>query len=128
MAQIDKPITGLLLDLKARGLLDDTLVIWGGEFGRTPTAQKGGSEMGRDHPPEGFTMWMAGGGVRPGHRYGQTDDFGYYATDGRCTIHDFHATILHLLGLDHERLTYRHAGGDFRLTDVHGDVATGVLA
>ena len=128
VAQIDKPITGLLLDLKARGLLDDTLVIWGGEFGRTPTAQKGGSEMGRDHHPEGFTMWMAGGGVRPGHRYGQTDDFGYYATDGRCTIHDFHATILHLLGLDHERLTYRHAGRDFRLTDVHGDVATGVLA
>ena len=126
--QIDLPITGLLIDLKQRGLLDDTLVVWGGEFGRTPTVQKGTGELGRDHHPEGFTMWMAGGGVKKGYRYGATDEFGYYATENRCTIHDFHATILHLLGLDHEKLTYRHAGRDFRLTDVHGNVATDILA
>lgn len=128
VAQIDRPITGLLLDLKSRGLLDDTLVLWGGEFGRTPTSQKGQSEPGRDHHTEGFTMWMAGGGVRGGMRYGKTDEFGYYAVEDRCTIHDLHATILHLLGLDHERLTYRHLGRDFRLTDVAGEVATKILA
>ncbi len=126
--QIDKPITGLIRDLKARGLLDDTLVIWAGEFGRTPTVQKGGAEPGRDHHPEGFTLWMAGGGVKGGVRYGATDEFGYYAVENRFTIHDFHATLLHLLGLDHERLTIRHAGRDYRLTDVHGHVAKEILA
>ncbi len=127
VGQIDRPITGLLQDLKSRGLLDDTLVIWGGEFGRTPTVQKGDGELGRDHHPEGFTMWMAGGGVKRGFRYGKTDEFGYYAVEDRCTIHDLHATILYLLGLDHTRLTYRHAGRDFRLTDVQGQVAEKIL-
>ena len=125
--QIDQPITALLQDLRQRGLLDDTLLIWGGEFGRTPTVQKGNAEPGRDHHPEGFTLWMAGGGVKPGFRYGATDEFGYYATEDRCTIHDFHATVLHILGLDHEKLTYPHAGRDFRLTDVHGNVAEKIL-
>lgn len=123
VAQIDQPITGLIKDLRCRGLLDDTLVVWGGEFGRTPTVQKGNNEPGRDHHPEGFTMWMAGGGVKGGLRYGRTDDYGYYAIENRCTIHDLHATILHLLGLDHERITFEHAGRDYRLTDVHGQVA-----
>jgi hypothetical protein len=126
--QIDKPIAGLLIDLKKRGLLDDTLVLWGGEFGRTPTVQVGKAEVGRDHHPEGFTMWLAGGGVKAGFRYGRTDDYGYYAVENRCTIHDLHATLLHLLGLDHERLTWHHSGRDFRLTDVSGQVATGILA
>ena len=126
--EIDQPITALILDLRSRGLLEDTLVIWGGEFGRTPTVQKGNAEVGRDHHPEGFTMWMAGGGVKQGVRYGATDEFGYYAIQNRCTIHDFHATILHLMGIDHLRLTHRHAGRDFRLTDVHGVVADGILA
>ena len=128
VAQIDKPTTGLLLDLKARGLLEETLVLWGGEFGRTPTIQKGEGPVGRDHHPDGFTMWMAGGGVKPGYRYGATDELGYHAVENRCTIHDLHATILHLMGLDHERLTYRHLGRDFRLTDVEGDVARSILA
>ena len=122
--EVDLPIAGLLADLKARGLLEDTLIWWGGEFGRTPTAE--GS--GRDHNQEGFTMWLAGGGVKGGLRYGATDDYGYYATENKVHIHDMHATILHLLGLDHERLTYRHAGRDFRLTDVHGNVVTDVLS
>ncbi len=126
--QIDRPIAGLITDLKARGLLEDTLILWGGEFGRTPTVQKGSGELGRDHHPEGFTMWMAGGGVKGGYRYGSTDDYGYYAVEDRCTIHDLHATLLHLLGLDHERLTYRYAGREFRLTDVEGTVATKILA
>ena len=126
--QIDKPITGLLLDLKRRGMLDDTLVVWGGEFGRTPTVQVGKAEPGRDHHPEGFTMWLAGAGVKGGCRYGKTDDYGYYAVEDRCTIHDLHATLLHLLGLDHERLTWHHNGRDHRLTDVFGKVATKVLA
>ncbi len=126
--QIDQPITGLLVDLKQRGLLKDTLVLWGGEFGRTPTVQVGNAEPGRDHHPEGFTMWMAGGGVKAGFRYGATDEYGYYATENRCTIHDLHATILHLLGLDHERLTWHHDGRDYRLTDVYGSVAKGILA
>src|SRR6266700_5637353 len=117
--EVDKPIAGLLKDLKSRGLLKDTLVLWGGEFGRTPTAQ--GSD-GRDHNPEAFTMWMAGGGVKPGLQYGSTDDYGYYAVENKVHFHDLHATILHLLGLDHKRLTYRYAGRDFRLTDVHGEV------
>jgi hypothetical protein len=126
--QIDKPITGLLTDLKKRGLLDDTLVLWGGEFGRTPTVQVGKAEVGRDHHPEGFTMWLAGGGVKAGFRYGKTDDYGYYAVENRCTIHDLHATLLHLLGLDHERLTWHDSGRDYRLTDVFGKVATDILA
>lgn len=117
--EVDRPIAGLLYDLKARGLLDDTLVWWGSEFGRTPTAE---GPDGRDHNPEGFTMWLAGGGVRAGLRYGSTDDYGYFAAENKVHIHDLHATILHLLGLDHERLTYRHAGRDFRLTDVEGRV------
>lgn len=123
--EVDKPIAGLLADLKARGLLEDTLVWWGGEFGRTPTAE---GKNGRDHNPEGFTMWLAGGGVKGGFRYGTTDDYGYYAAENKVHIHDLHATILHLLGLDHERLTYRHAGRDFRLTDVEGNVVRDVLA
>jgi hypothetical protein len=128
VSQIDKPITGLIKDLKSRGLLDDTLVLWGGEFGRTPTVQVARGEAGRDHHTEGFTMWMAGGGVKGGYRYGATDEYGYYAIENRCTIHDLHATILHLLGLDHMRLTYPHAGRDFRLTDVYGEVAKGIIA
>ncbi len=123
--EVDKPIAGLLSDLKARGLLDRTLVLWGGEFGRTPTAQ--GTD-GRDHNPEGFTMWLAGGGVKRGLRYGATDDYGYYAARDKIHIHDLHATILHLLGLDHTRLTYRYAGRNFRLTDVHGEVVNGIVA
>ncbi len=117
--EVDLPIAGLLYDLKERGLLDDTLVWWGGEFGRTPTAE---GTNGRDHNPEGFTMWLAGGGVQGGLRYGSTDDYGYFAAENKVHIHDLHATILHLLGLDHERLTYRYAGRDFRLTDVEGNV------
>ncbi len=124
-AEVDKPIAGFLSDLKARGLLKDTLVLWGGEFGRTPTAQ---GNNGRDHNPHGFTMWMAGAGVKPGYAYGATDDYGYYAAEDKMHVHDLHATILHLLGLDHERLTYRYAGRDFRLTDVAGNVATDILA
>jgi hypothetical protein len=123
--EVDLPIAGLLRDLKSRGLLEDTLVWWGGEFGRTPVAESGN---GRDHNPEGFTMWLAGGGVKAGFRYGTTDDYGYYAAENKVHIHDLHATILHLLGLDHERLTYRYAGRDFRLTDVEGNVVDGVLA
>jgi len=129
-AEVDKPITGLLLDLKARGLLEDTLVWWGGEFGRTPTTEvstKGGA-VGRDHHTDGFTMWLAGGGVRGGLRYGKTDEYGYYTVENRCTIHDLHATLLHILGLDHTDLTYEYAGRDFRLTDVFGNVAHDVLS
>ena len=128
VGQIDKPITGLILDLKARGLLDDTLVLWGGEFGRTPTTQQGNGPVGRDHHPDGFTMWMAGAGVKGGLRYGKTDKFGYHAVENRCTIHDLHATILHLLGIDHTKLTYRSDGRDFRLTNIYGKVAKGILA
>jgi len=124
-AEVDKPIAGFLQDLKDRDLLRDTLVLWGGEFGRTPTAQ--GTD-GRDHNPHGFTMWMAGGGVKGGYAYGATDDYGYYAVENKMHVHDLHATILHLLGLDHQRLTHRHAGRDFRLTDVAGVVAKDILA
>ncbi len=123
--EVDRPIAGLLRDLKSRGLLEDTLVWWGGEFGRTPTVQ--GSD-GRDHHPHAFTMWLAGAGVKPGFSYGITDDYGFYLTDQKVHIHDLHATILHLLGLDHEALTYRSGGRDFRLTDVHGDVVKAILA
>jgi hypothetical protein len=124
--EVDKPIAGLLKDLKRRGLLQDTLVLWGGEFGRTPTSQ--GTTDGRDHNPEGFTMWMAGAGVRGGMRYGATDEYGYYAQENPMHIHDVHATLLHLLGMDHQRLTFRYAGRDFRLTDVAGKVHDGILA
>ncbi len=123
--EVDQPIGGLLTDLKARGLLEDTLVWWGGEFGRTPCVQ---GSNGRDHNPDGFTMWLAGGGAKPATRYGATDEFGYYAALDKVHIHDLHATILHLLGLDHLQLTHRYAGRDFRLTDVYGDVVDGVIA
>jgi len=128
--QTDKPIAGLLKDLKQRGLLEDTLVVWGGEFGRTPDAKTpdGKIKDGRDHNAGGFTMWMAGGGVKPGFEYGQTDEHGYKAIEGKIGIHDLHATMLHLLGLDHTQLTYRHAGRDFRLTDVHGHVVKDIMA
>ena len=122
---IDKPIAGLLTDLSQRGMLEDTLVLYGGEFGRTPDAQNGD---GRDHNAKGFTMWMAGGGVKGGLEYGATDEYGAEAVDGRVHIHDWHATILHLMGLDHEQLTYNHAGRDFRLTDVHGNVVRDIIA
>lgn len=123
---IDQPIAGLLTDLKARGLLDETLVLWSGEFGRTPFAQGGGD--GRDHNPFGFSLWLAGGGIRGGMTYGATDDYGYKAVENKVEIHDLHATMLYLLGLDHERLTYRFGGRDYRLTDVHGHVVKAILA
>jgi hypothetical protein len=122
---IDKPIAGLLGDLRARGILDETLVLWGGEFGRTPYAQ---GRDGRDHNHRGYTTWMAGGGARGGYAHGATDESGYQAVEGRVHVHDWHATILHLLGLDHERLTYRYAGRDMRLTDVRGTVVRDVIA
>jgi len=129
---VDKPIAGLLKDLKARGLLAETLVIWGGEFGRTPCAQipENGqrSKIGRDHNPYGFTMWMAGGGVKPGIVHGATDDYGYFAVENKVHMNDLHATMLHLLGLDHKRLTYRYSGRDMRLTDVAGNVVKEILA
>jgi len=121
----DKPVAGLLADLKERGLLEDTLVWWGGEFGRTPFSQSGD---GRDHNPRGFTTWLAGGGVKPGTSYGATDELGDTAVENKVHMHDLHATLLHLLGLDHEKLTYRYAGRDFRLTDVHGRVIRGILS
>ena len=121
----DKPIAGLLADLESRGLLKDTLVLWGGEFGRTPYAQ---IDDGRDHNHTGFTTWMAGGGVKGGLRYGATDEFGYEAVDNKMHIHDWHATILHLLGLDHEQLTFPYAGRDMRLTDVKGNVHLDIIA
>src|SRR5688572_30616229 len=123
---VDKPISGLLADLKSRGLLEDTLVWWGGEFGRTPYAEKNGT--GRDHNPGGFTHWLAGAGVKRGFAHGATDDFGHLAVQDKVHMHDLHATILHLLGLDHERLTYRYAGRNFRLTDVYGHVVNEILA
>lgn len=123
---VDQPIAGLLTDLKRRGLLEDTLVWWGGEFGRTPYAEKNGT--GRDHNPGGFTVWLAGGGVKPGFAYGATDEFGHQAIENKVHMHDLHATILHLLGLDHEQLTYRFSGRNFRLTDVHGRVVQSIIA
>jgi hypothetical protein len=122
---VDRPIAGLLSDLKQRGLLEDTIVWWGGEFGRTPYSQ--GKGTGRDHNPGGFTVWLAGGGFKPGFAYGETDEFGFQGISGRVHMHDLHATLLHQLGLDHKRLTFRHAGRDFRLTDVHGEVVKDVL-
>ncbi len=125
---VDQGAAGLIRDLKQRGLLDETLVIWGGEFGRTPVAQGGGKDWGRDHHPHGFTMWMAGGGIKGGVTYGNTDEFGFHAVEDRVSVHDFHATALHCLGIDHERLTYRHQGRDFRLTDVSGYVLPDLLS
>jgi uncharacterized protein (DUF1501 family) len=127
----DRPIAGLLRDLKRRGLLDSTLVVWGGEFGRTPMVETNaalGRSLGRDHHPHAYTMWMAGGGVKPGIQYGLTDELGYNVVENPVHVHDLQATILHLLGLDHERLTYRYAGRDFRLTDIHGKLVSGILA
>jgi Protein of unknown function (DUF1501) len=123
--ETDLPIAGLLKDMKARGLFKDTLVLWAGEFGRTPWAQ---NADGRDHNPYGYTLWMAGAGVKPGFVYGATDEFGYHAVENRMHIHDLHATLLHLFGLQHDKLTYRYAGRDFRLTDVAGTVAQGIIA
>lgn len=123
---VDRPIAALLNDLKRRGLLEDTLLWWGSEFGRTPYAQSNGT--GRDHNPVGFTTWLAGAGVRGGYHHGETDELGHRAVTQKVHMHDLHATLLHLLGLDHERLTFRHAGRDFRLTDVHGRVVEQILA
>ena len=122
---LDRPTAGLILDLKSRGLLEDTLVLWTTEFGRMPTHQEG--TVGRDHNPDGFTVWMLGAGVRRGSSYGATDEFGRGAIDKPTTIHDFHATVLHLLGIDHEKLTYYHNGLERRLTDVHGRVIRDIL-
>jgi hypothetical protein len=122
---IDRPIAALLADLKRRGLLEDTLVVWGGEFGRTSTSESGD---GRDHNHWGFTVWLAGGGVKGGMAYGATDEFGFRAVENKVHVHDLHATLLHLLGIDHEKLTFRHSGRDFRLTDVHGTVVKDILA
>jgi uncharacterized protein (DUF1501 family) len=122
----DKPSAALIQDLKQRGLLEDTLVVWGGEFGRTPMVQ--GGDDGRDHHPNCFTMWLAGGGIKPGLTLGESDDFGFNAVKDKVHVHDLHATLLHLLGFDHTRLTYRFQGRDFRLTDVHGELVTKLLA
>ena len=124
-AAVDRPIAGLIQDLKQRGLLDETIILWGGEFGRTPSAQGGN---GRDHNPFGYTVFMAGGGLKPGYHHGTTDEFGYYAETKKVHLHDLHATLLHQLGLDHERLTYRFGGRDYRLTDVYGRVVKELLA
>jgi uncharacterized protein (DUF1501 family) len=127
----DQAAAALIVDLKQRGLLDDTLVIWGGEFGRTPMVETNaalGRSLGRDHHPQAFTMWLAGGGVKPGKTYGSTDDLGFHVATDPVHVHDLQATILHVLGFDHEKLTFHHAGRDFRLTDVHGKVVTGILA
>jgi hypothetical protein len=123
--EMDKATAALIRDLKRRGLLDETLVVWGGEFGRTPVSEAGD---GRDHNPYGFTMFMAGGGAKPGLAYGNTDEFGFKAVENPVSMHDLHATILHLLGLNHEKLTYRYAGRDFRLTDVYGKVVHDLIA
>ena len=126
-------MTALVKDLKMRGMLEDTLVIWGGEFGRTPMLQGNNGEgketaAGRDHHKDAFTMWMAGGGMKPGTTYGKTDDLGFRIAENPVHVHDFQATILHLLGIDHERLTYKYQGRDFRLTDIHGELIRGILS
>jgi uncharacterized protein (DUF1501 family) len=121
-------IGALLGDLKARGLLDSTLVVFATEFGRTPNTELFGTEPGHDHHPQACTVWMAGGGVRGGMSHGATDEYGYHPMEGRVDIHDLHATVLHLLGIDHRRLTYRHSGRDFRLTDMHGRVITPIVS
>ena len=123
----DQASAALIKDLKQRGMLDETLVIWGGEFGRTPMVQGGGQD-GRDHHPNAFTMWLAGGGIKPGITLGATDEFGFNVVEDPVHVHDLHATILHLLGFDHTRLTYRFQGRDFRLTDVHGEIVNKLLA
>jgi uncharacterized protein (DUF1501 family) len=122
----DRPVAALLKDLKARGLLERTLVVWGGEFGRTPVAQ--GNSAGRDHSPYGFSIWLAGGGVKGSLVYGATDEYGFHAVENKVEVHDLHATMLHLLGIDHKRLTYRFGGRDMRLTDIHGQVVHDILA
>ena len=123
--QVDQPLAALIKDLKSRGLLQDTLIIWAGEFGRTPFSQ---GSNGRDHNPYGFSVWMAGGGIQGGTIYGQTDELGYHVVENKCTVYDMWATVLHQLGLNHEKLTYRYAGRDVRLTDVHGNVLHDILA
>ena len=133
-SQCDKAIGALISDLKRLGLFEETLILWGGEFGRTPTVElpqagaNAGKVNGRDHNHWGFTMWLAGGGVKGGMTYGATDEFGFQAAENRVHVHDLHATLLHLLGFDHERFTYRYAGRDFRLTDVHGHVVRDIIA
>jgi uncharacterized protein (DUF1501 family) len=130
-ATTDQASAALVLDLKQRGLLDDTLVIWGGEFGRTPMVESNpalGRSQGRDHHPQAYSLWMAGGGIRGGMTYGATDELGFHVVENPVHVHDLQATILHCLGFDHERLTYHHAGRDFRLTDVHGQVVRPILA
>jgi uncharacterized protein (DUF1501 family) len=122
---VDQPIAALIDDLKARGLFEDTLILWGGEFGRTPVSE---GAKGRDHNNHGFSVWLAGGGVRGGMTYGATDEFGFAAVENKVHVHDLHATILHLMGIDHEKLTYRYSGRDFRLTDVHGRVVHDIIA
>jgi arylsulfatase A-like enzyme len=131
VGQTDRPCAALLQDLKQRGLLDDTLVVWGGEFGRTPMNEdrtKNKDLIGRDHHPHAFSIWMAGGGIKRGFTYGATDDIGYHVVEGKMHVHDLQATILHCLGLDHTKLTYRFQGRDFRLTDVSGEVVSSLLA
>ena len=125
--ETDRACAALVRDLKQRGMLEDTLVVWGGEFGRTPMVQGGGND-GRDHHPNAFSMWLAGGGIKPGVTYGETDEFGFEVVKDRVHVHDLHATILHLLGFDHTKLTYKFQGRDFRLTDVHGEVVKKLLA
>ena len=124
---VDQPIGALLADLKARGMLDETLVVWGGEFGRMPFSE-GQNAPGRNHNPYGFSMWMAGGGVKGGINYGKTDELGFEAVENRVHLHDLHATILHLMGLNHEKLTYRFNGRDYRLTDVGGQLIRDILS
>jgi uncharacterized protein (DUF1501 family) len=128
--ETDQPAAALITDLKQRGMLDDTLVVWGGEFGRTNYSQGKltATDYGRDHHPRCFSIWMAGAGIKPGTTYGSTDDFGYNVAENGVHVHDLHATMLHQLGVDHERLTYRFQGRDFRLTDIHGKVVKGILA
>ncbi|MEO6437490.1 MAG: DUF1501 domain-containing protein, partial [Tepidisphaeraceae bacterium] len=128
---VDKPCAALIQDLKQRGLLDDTLIVWGGEFGRTPMVETNtaiGRSMGRDHHPVAYSMWMAGGGIKGGTTYGETDDLGFRIARDPVHVHDLQATILHLLGMDHKRLTYHYQGRDFRLTDVAGEVVKGIIA
>jgi uncharacterized protein (DUF1501 family) len=130
-AQTDRASAALIKDLKQRGLLDETLVVWGGEFGRTPMVETNAAlnrSMGRDHHPQAYTMWLAGGGIKPGLTLGKTDDFGFHPTEDPVHVHDLQATLLHLLGLDHKKLTYHYQGRDFRLTDVHGELVTKLLA
>ena len=125
---VDQPIGAFLTDLKDRGLLDSTLVVFATEFGRTPNTEIYGAAPGRDHHPWGFTIWMAGGGAKGGTSHGSLDDYGYFPVEGAVDIHDIHATVLHLMGIDHKQLTYRHSGRDFRLTDVHGRIIKPIVA